>query len=261
MRPIRLFPTRRTVARLFHTVNPTPNVAPSWNIPPTQSAMVVRRCIVPADAFYECKAVEGGKQPYAIARPDGQPMAFAGLWEGFRWPDGTATRSYTIVTTMPNAEMADLHNRMPVLLEPDDWPIWLGELEVEGKPCRNASPVARWHLANLASQQTGGQSREQRCMRPRTAKQTAAYYVLALVPVSSFRCVEQTAGREAHMRRPLAIAGGAGALLVTALVLTGCATAAQREAQQSAVVTHEAAAQLKTCTVAVYTPPTWTPAR
>ena len=71
---------------------------------------------MPADAFYEWKVVEGGKQPYAIARQDGQPMAFAGLWESFRWPDETVTRSFTILTTTPNAEMAELHDRMPVIL-------------------------------------------------------------------------------------------------------------------------------------------------
>ena len=63
-----------------------------------KSAFARRRCIVPADAFYEWKPVEGGKQPYAIARQDGQPMAFAGLWEGFKWPDGTETRTLTIFT-------------------------------------------------------------------------------------------------------------------------------------------------------------------
>jgi len=86
-----------------------------------------RRAIVPADAFYEWKVAANGKQPYAIARQDGQPLAFAGLWEGFRWSDGTVTRSFAIVTTAASAEMAELHDRMPVILEPPDWPVWLGE--------------------------------------------------------------------------------------------------------------------------------------
>jgi putative SOS response-associated peptidase YedK len=90
-------------------------------------ALERRRCLVPADAFYEWKVVEGGKQPYAIARQDGQPIAFVGLWESFRWPDQTVTRSFTILTTTPNAEMAELHDRMPVILEQQDWPTWLGE--------------------------------------------------------------------------------------------------------------------------------------
>src|SRR5215472_17609267 len=91
-------------------------------------ALAQRRCLVPADAFYEWKVVEDGKQPYAIARQDGQPPAFAGLWERFRWPDATVTRSFTILTTTPNAEMAELHDRMPVILEQRDWLLWLGEV-------------------------------------------------------------------------------------------------------------------------------------
>ena len=57
-----------------------------------KDALARRRCLVPADAFYEWKVIEGGKEPYAIAREDGQPMAFAGLWESFRWPDETVTQ-------------------------------------------------------------------------------------------------------------------------------------------------------------------------
>jgi putative SOS response-associated peptidase YedK len=79
--------------------------------------------------FFEWKVVEGGKQPYAVARQDGQPIAFAGLWESFRWPDETVTRSFVIMTTVPNAEMAELHDRMPVILEQQDWPTWLGEVD------------------------------------------------------------------------------------------------------------------------------------
>ena len=104
-----------------------------------KSAFARRRCIVPADAFYEWKPVEGGKQPYAIARQDGQPMAFAGLWEGFKWPDGTVTRTFTIITTHANETVGELHDRMPVILEPADWPTWLGE--VEGDPAGLLKPA------------------------------------------------------------------------------------------------------------------------
>jgi putative SOS response-associated peptidase YedK len=94
-----------------------------------RAAFAKRRCIVPAEAFYEWKARDGRKQSHAIARRDGQPMAFAGRWEGYRWPDGTVLRSLAMVTTGANAEMATLHDRMPVILEPPDWPAWLGEGE------------------------------------------------------------------------------------------------------------------------------------
>jgi putative SOS response-associated peptidase YedK len=104
-----------------------------------KAAFAKRRCVVPADVFYEWKVSEGGKQPYAIARQDGQPMAFAGLWEGFRWPDGTVTRTFTIITTDANQMIAELHDRMPVILEPDDWPAWLGE--AEGDPATLLRPA------------------------------------------------------------------------------------------------------------------------
>ena len=71
----------------------------------------------------------GGKQPYAIARRDGVPMAFAGLWEGWRAPDGSTMRTFAILTTAANATMSVLHDRMPVILEERDWPTWLGEAE------------------------------------------------------------------------------------------------------------------------------------
>jgi SOS response associated peptidase (SRAP) len=85
-----------------------------------RGALSQRRCIVPADAFYEWKVAEGGKQPYAIPRQDERPMALTGLWESFRWPDETVTRSFTIMTTTPNAEMSELHDRVSVILDQQD---------------------------------------------------------------------------------------------------------------------------------------------
>jgi putative SOS response-associated peptidase YedK len=95
--------------------------------PMFRNAFIKRRCLVPAAAFYEWQAGSAGKTPYAIAREDGDPLAFAGIWEGWRSPDGTILRTFAIVTTTANAQMAVLHERMPVILEAADWPIWLGE--------------------------------------------------------------------------------------------------------------------------------------
>ena len=92
-----------------------------------RGALPAHRCLVPAAAFYEWQAGPGGKQPFAIARADGQPLAFAGLWEGWRAPDDEVLRTFAIVTTAANAMMRTLHNRMPVVLEAADWPAWLGE--------------------------------------------------------------------------------------------------------------------------------------
>ena len=169
------------IRSLFRTTGPLPNIAPSWNVAPTQNAMVIRRhpdtgerrldllrwglvphftkdlkaarkpinarsetagasgmflgalasrrCLVPADAFYEWKAMAHGKQPYAIARCDGAPLAFAGIWEGWRTPDGEVMRTFAILTTSANGTMQQLHERMPVILEAVDWPAWLGEVD------------------------------------------------------------------------------------------------------------------------------------
>jgi putative SOS response-associated peptidase YedK len=85
-----------------------------------------RRCIVPADGFYEWRKDGGRRQPYLIHRPDGVPLGLAGLWSGWREPEsGTVRRTFTIVTTAANAAMAPLHDRMPVVLAPDAWARWL----------------------------------------------------------------------------------------------------------------------------------------
>ena len=92
-----------------------------------RGALATRWCLVPADAFYEWKAVPDGKQPYAIARAGGSPLAFAGLWESWRNPAGEVLRTFTIATSATSLDMSWLYHRMPVILEPADWPVWLGE--------------------------------------------------------------------------------------------------------------------------------------
>jgi putative SOS response-associated peptidase YedK len=82
---------------------------------------------VPLDNFYEWKKTATGKQPYAIGLANRRLMAMAGLWETWRSPAGERVRSFTIITTTPNVLCAELHDRMPVVLKPAVWPVWLGE--------------------------------------------------------------------------------------------------------------------------------------
>jgi putative SOS response-associated peptidase YedK len=86
-----------------------------------------KRCLIPADGFYEWKAQPGTKvkTPYFIHMKDRKPFAFAGLWDEWQSPDGGALRTCTIVTTSPNELMQGLHNRMPVILDPKDYAEWL----------------------------------------------------------------------------------------------------------------------------------------
>jgi putative SOS response-associated peptidase YedK len=84
-----------------------------------------RRCLVPANGFYEWKETGSGKLPYYITLPDEPLFAFAGLYDEFTNDDGELLRSYTVITTEPNELMAELHNRMPVILHPEDEEEWL----------------------------------------------------------------------------------------------------------------------------------------
>lgn len=94
--------------------------------PSFRAAFRRRRCLIPADGFYEWKRTGNGKQPYYIRLKDEEPFAFAGLWEIWVGPDGSELESCTIITTEPNELMTDLHDRMPVILSPDDYAEWLG---------------------------------------------------------------------------------------------------------------------------------------
>lgn len=93
--------------------------------PSFRSAFRSRRCLIPTDGFYEWKKTGSKKQPFYIRMKDESVFAFAGLWEHFNGPDGTIIDSCTIITTEPNALMADLHHRMPVILSRDQYDDWL----------------------------------------------------------------------------------------------------------------------------------------
>jgi putative SOS response-associated peptidase YedK len=87
--------------------------------PAFREAFTRRRCLVPFDCFYEWKKLGKERQPYAVALADRRLMALAGLWETWRSPAGERVRSFAIVTAAPNALVAELHDRMPVILAPE----------------------------------------------------------------------------------------------------------------------------------------------
>lgn len=93
--------------------------------PAFRSAFKYRRCLVVADGFYEWQKTGSSKQPFRIQMRDGQPFAFAGLWESWKGADGVPLETCTILTTEPNTLMQAIHNRMPVILDKADYPLWL----------------------------------------------------------------------------------------------------------------------------------------
>lgn len=94
--------------------------------PSFRAAFKRRRCLVPATGFYEWQKQGSAKQPYFIYMKNKLPFAIAGLWEQWLSPDGTELQTCTLLTTTANELMEPLHDRMPVILSPDDFAMWLG---------------------------------------------------------------------------------------------------------------------------------------
>jgi putative SOS response-associated peptidase YedK len=93
--------------------------------PAFRNALRFRRCMIPADGFYEWQRTGKSKQPYCFEVNEGDLFAFAGIWERWKDPSGKAVETCSILTTTPNAVTATIHDRMPVVLDPDGYDLWL----------------------------------------------------------------------------------------------------------------------------------------
>lgn len=93
--------------------------------PAFRNAMKYRRCLFPADGFYEWKRDGERKQPYFVRLKSGHPMAFAGLWESWMGPNGEEMETAAIVTTTASRLIAHIHDRMPVIVPPEAFDFWL----------------------------------------------------------------------------------------------------------------------------------------
>ena len=114
----------RVASRMFNARAETLTASPAF-----REAFRRRRCLVPVNSFYEWKREGTIRQPYRVVREDGRPLALAGLWAGWRDPTTqTVRRTFTIVTTTPNAALQDLHDRMPVVVPESAWGRWLGPM-------------------------------------------------------------------------------------------------------------------------------------
>jgi putative SOS response-associated peptidase YedK len=111
--------------------------------PSFRAALRRRRCLVPADAWYEWRALgKGAKTPYLLRRRGGGPMGFAGLWETYADPSGGEIDTVCIVTTTANGATVAIHDRMPAVLEPKDYDAWLNPDETAPPPLRLLRPAA-----------------------------------------------------------------------------------------------------------------------
>jgi putative SOS response-associated peptidase YedK len=122
--------------------------------PSFRSAFKTRRCIIPANGFYEWKLSEGKKQPWYISLKNEELLAMAGLWESWRSSEGEIISTCCVITTDANELMRPIHDRMPVLLDRHEWDVWLSPSEFSPekllpllKPhapeCMQAWPVTR----------------------------------------------------------------------------------------------------------------------
>jgi putative SOS response-associated peptidase YedK len=107
-------------ARMINARSETARTLPAF-----REAMRLRRCLIPADGFYEWQRRGSAKQPFCFEVDQRQLFAFAGLWDRWKNPSGEWVKTCSILTTTPNAVTAPVHDRMPVILDPDNYDLWL----------------------------------------------------------------------------------------------------------------------------------------
>ena len=129
-----------------------------------------RRCLVPADGFYEWKPTgHKHKQPFVIRPVDGKPLAFAGLWDRWQGPQDETLESMTIVTTEANDLLRPLHERMPVILSPEHYALWLDphfQHTDELMRLLTPYPAGRLSVAAISSYVSNARHEGPRCLEP-----------------------------------------------------------------------------------------------
>jgi putative SOS response-associated peptidase YedK len=137
--------------------------------PAFRAAFRRRRCLVVADGFYEWQKLNGSKQPYFVRMRDRSAFAFAGLWEHWEGSDSTVIESCTLLTTEPNDLLRPVHNRMPVILRPEDYEQWLdpGVREVDKlEPLLHPYTSAEMEAFPVSRFVNSPQNDDPRCIEP-----------------------------------------------------------------------------------------------
>jgi putative SOS response-associated peptidase YedK len=128
-----------------------------------------RRCLIPADGYYEWKSVQGRKQPYYFSMQDGTPFCFAGVWERWQPADGEPVESCAIITTDANALGAKVHPRMPVILAAEDHARWLDPRVTQPEavlPLLRPFPPEAMTVYPVSTLVNNARSDEPRCITP-----------------------------------------------------------------------------------------------
>jgi putative SOS response-associated peptidase YedK len=125
-----------------------------------------RRCLVPADGFFEWRKDGGTRVPLLVRRRDQAPFAFAGLWERCPQPGGGVLRSCTIITCPANELVARIHDRMPVILSPDDYERWLDPSQADGRTLLVPYPAAELEALAVSPRVNSPQNDDPECIAP-----------------------------------------------------------------------------------------------
>ena len=134
--------------------------------PSFRSAWRKRRCLVPADGWYEWNEEGGRRQPWYLYPLDGKPAALAGIWEQWHAPDGGMLETYSLITTEPNADAAQVHDRMPVVVDPSQFPLWLEGSAEQAAPLLRAMPVGRIGFHRVDRRMSSGRVDDAQCIVP-----------------------------------------------------------------------------------------------
>ena len=139
--------------------------------PSFRDAYKHRRCLVPVDGFYEWRKEGEGKQPFRIGFKDGKPFVFAGLWESWTVPvgqedAGEVIETYTIVTTNANERIAPIHHRMPVIVDPADYEVWLTGDPSEAANVIRAFPPCDMAFYRVSTRVNNVRNDDESCVEP-----------------------------------------------------------------------------------------------
>jgi putative SOS response-associated peptidase YedK len=161
--------------------------------PAFRNAMRRRRCLFPADGFYEWRRGGERKTPYYVRLTAGGPLAFAGLWESWTGPNGEEVETAAIVTTRANRALAAIHERMPVIVPPDAFDFWLDAAKVDAETASALIAPAREGVLDVYEVSSAVN---------RTANDTPALIEPVTAPPAAHAGAAQAADKAAPQRKP-----------------------------------------------------------